>query len=666
MPAEAWLLAQTPLPSVPPAGNPENDSFAAPLAIWGTGRSNDLKLSPNGRLLAIGTGIGGFLYDSLSLEMLTVFQTPRAVLEIAFSSDSQLIALGQAGRIIDIYLLEGYELIARLQAPPETTAENIKPSLHFIKDDQQLVWTSAIQRDLFITTWNTADWSLTTDFSIEKSLAYFSNPDLEILGVLSDETINLQSLSDPQESERRTLPQPDDTAFWEPFDYYEAEIVSANDNAFILISNGLSILRWDTDEDSYTYEIGPYPDDQSTPCTQASETCLNVNGQIAWDCPDGPGNPPIQLIQLTPDDIMILISLESGRTEFRRASDGLLAWEIETAYVDVIFSPGGEFFIGVLPNGTIEKRASLDGQMIAFWKLHPSQIYDIAFSPQGDILAGAYGDGWIRIYSTQNGQFLGILTGLARSLDFSPDGQLLAAGLTDGNVRIFELAAGTYQDLPKRHQDAVQDLDFSADGTLLLTGSDDCTSRLWQVENSFQIHQINPGAENPFRIANVLLQIPGPLQYFSGNRNGIYLYENTSPLPVFFTNLYGPTDMAISPNGEWLALTGAETWLIPPPAYNPLVDPIQLSEMPGSPDLGIGYALAFSPDGQLLVTASIEYLNIWSLMPVFHQGQTRIYDQTLPNAQPVALRISPDNRLIAMATYDGLIRVYMLPENTEN
>jgi WD40 repeat protein len=363
---------------------------------------------------------------------------------------------------------------------------------------------------------------------------------------------------------------------------------------------------------------------------------------------------------LTPDEIMFLVSVNDGRTEFRRTVDGDLYWEIDVRYTTVSFSPGGEFFFGLLPNGTIEKRGTLDGALIDFLEGHPSRVLDIAFSPDGSILAGAFSDGWIRIFSTVNGQFLGVLTGQSHSLAFSPDGSLLGAGLTDGIIRIFQLEEGNFYDLSREHQAVVTDLAFSPDGSLLLSGSRDCTARLWDMSSRRAISTVNPGGDHPFRIFNVAL-VPQELRlFFTGNRNGVYSYQDDRPLSVFLESIYYPSDITADPNNNWMALTGPGTWLVD---ISQDGKPSQLTELDANPAAN-GYALAFSPAADLLVLSTIQDLEFWSVPEGVLLDHLNIDHQTQPNAWPEALAISPDGQLIALATHNGLIHIFGIPETS--
>ncbi len=660
---EPPALGQTPLPIAGQMITAENAAQVSHLAIWGKGRANAMALSPNGRVLAVATEIGVFLYDSLTYELVGLIRTDAPVIAVAFSPDDRWLALSELKGTVRVYSRNGLDEIATLPFLDESSPTLSGSSLHFSPDNQQVISLLKTYRDLHVRVWGTEDWGITESFSVSR-VTSFINPQTGILGVvdnLDNRSLTLISLEDPEETTFKTLPEEAANFSWYMFGY---EILSGENGNYLLITNGTRVVRWDLEKTGVTYLIDSYPDHLCSGCAQAVESCRNVDGGFSWDCPSGPGSPPIEMIALTPDEIMFLVSVNDGRTEFRRTVDGNLYWEIDTQYIEVVFSPGGEFFFGLLPNGIIEKRATLDGTLIDFMEGHPSHVFDIAFSPDGSILAGAFSDGWIRIFSTINGQFLGVLTGQSRSLAFSPDGGLLAAGLTDGTLRIFRLEEGEYDDLPTGHQDVISDLMFSPDGTLLLSGSHDCTARLWDLSLRRAVSTVNPGGDHPFRIHNVALNPQNLHLFFTGNRNGVYRFQDSTPLPVLLQSVYQFADLAAAPDLDRMALTGPSTWLVTFPDGDALPETMVFEADPAAGLATDAYALDFSPAADLLFTASIQDIEFWSVSEGSLLHHLNIYQETQPNARPMALAVSPDGRLIALATRNGLIHIFGIPEET--
>jgi WD40 repeat protein len=656
-PTSRWdeqSIVLTPLSPSSAAIGTDNTHLIQPLAVWGTGRINDLVFSPDGLILAAVTPIGVYFYDSLSYEIQTLYQTPYPAQTLIFSKNKDWAAIGQSDGSIDIIEYDTSTLIARLQPTGLEGATMTGFRLHFSDIEDALIAVYKTIGQIHTRIWTTETWQIEAASEITSGLSWFFNPRAGLVGSLFGQTLNLESVYDPEE--KQTLPLPTDIAedFLVALTYSDNETTTAHNGEFLLINNGMDVVRWDLNHDHLTYQLSFFETYLTNPCTQAAASCMTPDNTIAWGCGDGPGTPPITALALTQDDIMFMVSFKTGGTQFRRASDGDLAWEIKANFTRILFSYGGDFFYGLRPDGTLEKRTTLDGALIEFIEQHPEPLYDLAFSPDSSALAAAYGDAWIRVYQTQTGQMLGVLNGTASALSFSPDGQLLAAGLIDGTVRIFRLLKGDFYDLPKRHQDRITDLSFSDNGVYLLSGSKDCTARLWQVESRYQITTINPGAPEPFQISQVGILPEDQRLVITGSRSGIFTFVNNSPAGIILDTVYGFNDLALGGFGRFLAVTGAQTFLV-------TYDPQTKFGTPKALDAGLapeGYALAFSPDSSLLILSTIQDLEFWQVPDGQLLGHLNIYSATTPNARPVDLEMAPNGQIIALATHDSLIHIY--------
>jgi WD40 repeat protein len=659
---EDQSLALTPLPPIHPAIAIDNVNQVRQIAVWGTGAANEILISPDGKLLVVGTDIGAHIYNSTTYQLLSILQTPHTVQTIAFSSDNQHIALGQNGGTIDIYDRDAYTLVARLYLSEWPLPGKSQFTVHFSMEDAHLISVIRTPADIYINRWETNTWTPLAAFSVENGKSAYINERINLVGIMTGETLSLQSMSFAEESTHLSIPAIESPSFWEDFATHEGDIRPSSDGRFILINNGSSIAHWTLFEDEISYLLDDYADTIPTPCYDAPDTCLNAAGGFSWECSENPSPSAISTLALTPDNFLLLVSLNEGRTEIRRVKDGLLVWEIDAHYSKVAFFPDGAHFIGLRPNGHFEKRNTRDGTLINTVDLHPTQLYDLDFSPDGQVLAAGFSDDWIRVYSIINGQMLGVLNGSAKSLQFSPNGQLLAAGLIDGTVRIFELEKGRFYDLSKGHHDAVVDLTFSADSQQLLTGSDDCTTSLWGLGPRYRIQNVTPDKENPRQITAVELSDINSTQYVAGNRNGIFVIEGHNTHEVLFPSETGFTDLAQSPDGQTLAVTGAHTWLLPDLNTTAPSEPQKLESTLASE----GHCLAFTPSGSILIIATNHGLEFWSVEDLQHLLNLQFSTKTLGGGdRPAALTIAPDGSYIALGDHNGLINIYAIPENSQ-
>jgi len=264
-------------------------------------------------------------------------------------------------------------------------------------------------------------------------------------------------------------------------------MIQAKEGDFLLLNLGETVASWDIVNGEIDYQLEPYPQEAEDPCESIAETCRNKEGNFSFSCAEDSteSQRPIRLLAITPDDQRMLISLNSGRTELRSTYSGELIWEIDIGYTKALFSLEYRFLLGLRPNGVIEKRDLLDGELLRVFKQHPKELFALDFSPDGNLLAAGYGDGWIRIYNTQTGEMLGILEGNAQSLQFAPDGETLAAGLVDGALRIFQLNLSQYFNLSLGHQGSVTGLAYLQDGMQLISTGLDCAISRWNISDRY-------------------------------------------------------------------------------------------------------------------------------------------------------------------------------------
>jgi WD40 repeat protein len=651
---------RTPLPELAGQITVDNMGSVIPLAIWGNGSANGISISPDGQVLAVMTNLGAVFYDSISYVQLALVPTSLPVKAITFSKDNLQVALGLSDGSIEIIERGYYSSLIRLENLTSTLEGVIRYTLSFSPDSKELFQVIEASKSIQVRRWQTGSWKMITNFSLNSGWTTFVSTSLDLLYIIANEDLALQSLKYTEDNDLLDLPSSIAPSFWTRMASEGGEVAVSSDGDFILISNGVAIALWELLSDEYTYLLDDYPGRIPDPCSQAPDTCLNASGGFSWACDDSTTMDPIERIALTPDNIMVLISRNDNLTEFRRVSDSLMLWEIEATFTDVAFSPGGEFFFGLRPDGTIEKRATLDGAMIDFLNLHSGQLFSMAFSTDGGTLATGFSDGLIRVFSTGNGEMLGVLTGTARSLQFSSDGALLAAGLDDGTVRIFILDEGRFYDIAPGHLAAVTDLVFSTSGELLLTGSADCTTSLWNVSERKRVQTRIPSDETPFRVYQVVLGWDEQTEFIAGNRTGITSFSGlsaeTSLLPEITIQ-----DLALSPDGMNLAAAGEGLFLI-----SLIEDEAAHLTQLDAGQVITSFATTFDITGNLLADVTSKEIRFWSVDDATLLNTLQIAAYVSAENPPIAVSFSPTGDLVALATADGFIQIFGIPIGTGN
>ena len=626
------------------------------LAVWGNGAAEEIALSEDGNLLAVGTALGTFIYDSFDFRFYTLLRSSHPVKAVAFAPDDNWIAVLEGTQQLAIYSLDSFEKTKGLDLSSQEIPEGSSQTLFFSPSSDKLILLNESSVQIDIDQWETESWEPSTSFSVNASLGSYVNPDVGILGVITEDNLILHSLTLPGDFRILPLPKADLEAL--PDSQPPQPIIPAAEGDFLLLNRGKTVAYWDLIKNEIDYHLEAYPQGSDDPCQAIPDSCRNTEGGFSFTCGDEPAGiqAPVRLLAITPDDQRMLISLTTNRTELRSTYSGALIWEIDAGYTKVLFSLEFRFLLGLLPDGTIEKRDLLDGALLRTFKQHPTVFYDLDIAPEGSLLAAGFSDGWIRIFNTQTGEMLGVLEGYAQSLKFSPDGQQLAAGLVDGTLRLFDLNRGRHFDLQAGNQAPVTGIAFSPDGVILSTTSLDCTINRWNLKDRYRTAAFVPLAENPIQLLDIE-QSKGYDSLFAAWEKGMISVEGER-VETIFTPEPGNSiaDIAVSEDGRYLAAGGSSLWLFTNPSgWQSL--PIQKSPFTN----GDTFRVAFLPSTHLLVTANGQRLSFYANNDEFEPAL--LYQLLLPPTlgPPVDLALSASSSLIAIAAENGLIHIFGIP-----
>ena len=212
---------------------------------------------------------------------------------------------------------------------------------------------------------------------------------------------------------------------------------------------------------------------------------------------------------------------------------------------------------------------------------------------------------------------------LVRIMDvqFSPDGTLLAIA-TDIGILLYNTKTYDNPEILKGHTGNIWSIAFRPDGKVLASSGRDETVRLWDVNTR---QQIKTFGIDLFPLANIVFSPDGKMLASGGmNGDGIdnaYLWDADTgkrlrtfpahPASEHFHKL-SVMDVAFSPDGKVLATTGGEhttlLWDVNTgQQIRSLTEPIRIPPEEirigvDSPVVRQAWSVAFSPDGNMLVT----------------------------------------------------------------
>ncbi len=344
---------------------------------------------------------------------------------------------------------------------------------------------------------------------------------------------------------------------------------------------------------------------------------------------------------------------------------------------DVAFSPDGHWLATASDTARLWDVSAADpaATPIVLYG-HAASIIAVAFSPDGHWLATGSVDNTARLWDVSAADPAAtpiVLPGHASfvsAVAFSPDGQRLATGSNDNTARLWDVSAADPAAAPivfQDHESPVRAVAFSPDGRWLVTGSDDRSARLWDVSAADPTAApiVLPGHASFVRA--VAFSPDGQRLATAGsNDNTARLWDvsaaDPAAAPIVLQGHVGSVlAVAFSPDGHWLATVSgdlfgssidntARLWDLS--AADPTAAPIVLYGHAASVT-----AVAFSPDGQRLATASDDRsARLWDLSAAAPAQVPLVLTGHELGVSAVAF--SPDGRWLATGSRDGSARLW--------
>jgi WD40 repeat protein len=277
---------------------------------------------------------------------------------------------------------------------------------------------------------------------------------------------------------------------------------------------------------------------------------------------------------------------------------------------------------------------------------HKESVNAVAFSPDGALLATTSSDKTTRLWDTSTGQTVRALIGhtemVGRIVKFSPDGALIATQSHDRTARLWSTATGQLVHTLLGHTENVVGVTFSPDGNILATASQDNTARLWSTATGEAMHTLAGHTKDLVQVAF----FPDGTKLATVSRDGTArLWDVATGKTIRILRQYDDIfNMALSPDGALMVTIGlrtsAQLW---DTATGRTIHKL----------VGNFARATFGPDGTLIATAGRDGVRLLNTAT----GET-VHTLTGHANVVTALAFSPDGTQLATASADKTARLW--------
>ncbi|MCE9532361.1 MAG: hypothetical protein K8T89_14755 [Planctomycetes bacterium] len=241
-------------------------------------------------------------------------------------------------------------------------------------------------------------------------------------------------------------------------------------------------------------------------------------------------------------------------------------------------------------------------KLLSTLKGHSDRIPSLAWQPKGEFLVSAGWDTTARVWDMSKPDPLMLLNSHAdqvHAIAYSHDGGQLAVADSDFTIHVWnDPSHGKTQFILQGHSDEIRTMAFSRDGSRLASAGADCVVHLWDMKSGQLVAGPNPRARHGIALIN-------EKEIVSTAGTAIQAWEQDSARPTWVPEGEPILSIATSPDGTRLATGGpsheVKIWNI---AKKKLETTLTHTRGPI-------INLTFSPDSQLLASASITDGLVW-------------------------------------------------------
>ena len=525
-------------------------------------------LSPEGRFLAVASGIGVWLYEVATSRAVVLLPTATGVRAVAFSPDGAL-ALGLRKGQVELWDANTAERIGVLDHGSGVTSVVFSPDGSTVASGgwNELIklWDVATKR--LVGTWAVAGTSGSFFF---KSVA-FSPDGTRLAAGIKNGKIRL----------------------WD---------VAIQKDVATLDGHGSQVYSVSFSPDGTTMASGSF---------DRTIRLWDVNAQAEFALLRGHAGGVRTVSFSSPRGATLASGSRDGTVKLWDVATGALinTLDMQTGSIhSVTFSPDGTLIASGASDGTVLVRDIQNGNFSAL--TGHSSLYLMALSADGTLLVtlGGFSENTFKLWDTRIMKSFDVLEANHEQgvydMSLSPDGAVLATGSWK-DAKLWDVAARKLIGTLQGHTSYVSSVALSPDGTTVATGSGDGTVRLW---DSATLEQIGELVGHKDRVTSISFSSPVGLRLASGSQDRTAMVWDVAGRKLIGT-LQGHTSyvssVALSPDGTTVA-TGSGDRTV---RLWDLATWNTIATLNGH----LPRAMAFNPDGSLLAYSSQSRVELWDV-----------------------------------------------------
>ncbi|MDM8527141.1 WD40 repeat domain-containing protein [Anaerolineales bacterium HSG24] len=604
----------TPIPSI--TNQPitiGNVNQMVQLNRFGRGFIKDIALSPDGKVLAVASAIGIWIYDisEFEFEDILFIETDFVVYNIAFSPDGRIIASTGPKNTVNLWQVSDGHLLNSLQGH--------KAWIRDITFSPDGAIVASGSDDYTMRLWRVSDGyllnTLKNDYKI-KSIDFSPNGNTMASGSVNN-IVKLWNVLDGNIS--------DDITHLDS-SVYDVSVTFSPDGKTLLSATRVQgkVEIWEVSS------------------KKLIDTFYAKQVKSATFSPDG------TIIAFDDDKNIQLLHVSNGEI--------FTSFEGHTSYVDkVIFSPDGNTIISSDEESVRLWQVS-DGTLLNTLDHHMDSVYSIVFSPDGKILTIGGRGNQVSLWQIADGkkQTSFYHNGIVENMVLSPNGEIIALDSGD-DIQLLSASNLTWLDTLQGHTAGVAALAFSPDGAILASGGFDDTVRLWQVTDSTILKTFDKHTNNVFGVA---FSPDGKTIASSSTDDIINLWRvsDGSLLHTLEEHTDYASTLAFSPNGNILASGGQDDtirlWRI---SNGDLLTTIEnpKGEINNTASGNVN-SIVFSSDGSIIASGNND--NTIRLWQASDGNLLNTLNGHISKVNSVAF--SPNGDIIASGSSDGTVRLW--------